>query len=89
MTALAQQTAFDRIVVDDIEQEAAMPKPMVAAGLVAGDLTGLVNGDVAGRGAEPERTAFVSRGIGLGDLAVAALVYQRACQASLGSLMEE
>jgi ornithine cyclodeaminase/alanine dehydrogenase len=82
-------TAFDRIVVDDLEQEAAMPKPMVAPGLVAGDLTGLVNGDMAGRGAEHERTAFVSRGIGLADLALASLVYQRACQVSLGVMLEK
>jgi ornithine cyclodeaminase/alanine dehydrogenase len=82
-------TAFDRIIVDDLEQEAAMPKPMVAPELVAGDLTGLVNGDIAGRCANDERTAFVSRGIGLGDLALAALAYQRACRASVGVALEE
>ena len=81
--------AFDRIVIDDLEQESAMQKPMVASELVTGDLTGLVNDDIAGRCAEDERTAFVSRGIGLGDLALAALAYQHACRMSKGIVLEE
>src|SRR4029079_8845610 len=40
---------FDRIIVDDLDQEAKMSKPMVKADLVAGDLVGLVLGDVSGR----------------------------------------
>ena len=71
-------SAFSRIVIDDAEQEAAMPEPMVAADLVAGDLTGLIDGRIPKRGADDETTAFVSRGMGLGDLALAALAYQRA-----------
>jgi ornithine cyclodeaminase/alanine dehydrogenase-like protein (mu-crystallin family) len=81
--------ALDRIVIDDSEQEAAMPKPMVAPGLAAGDLCGLVSGAVAGRASDAERTAFVSRGIGLADLALAALAYQRALTLSRGVLLEE
>lgn len=77
--------AFDRIVIDDLEQEAQMPKPLVARELVTGDLTGLVNGDIAGRGSDDERTAFVFRGLALGDLALAALAYQRARQSGVGS----
>lgn len=80
--------ALDRIVIDDGEQEAAMPKPMVAPALVAGDLCGLVSGAVAGRSSDAERTAFVSRGIGLADLALAALAYQRALTLSRGALLE-
>jgi ornithine cyclodeaminase/alanine dehydrogenase-like protein (mu-crystallin family) len=80
--------AFDRIVIDDMEQESVMPAPMVAPELVAGDLTGLVHGEVAGRRSNEERTAFVSRGIGLGDLALASLAYQRATQGSRGILLE-
>ena len=79
---------LDRIVIDDSEQEAAMPKPMVAPGLAAGDLCGLVSGAVAGRSSDAQRTAFVSRGIGLGDLALAALAYQRALTLSRGVLLE-
>ena len=81
-------SAFDRIVIDDLEQEAQMPKPLVDPALVAGDLTGLVNGDVAGRRSEEEKTAFVFRGLALGDLAVAALAYQRARQSGKGSQID-
>lgn len=69
---------FDRIIVDDLEQERKMPKPMVDPAMVAGDLTGLVCGDVSGREGAGEATAFVFRGIAVGDLAVAALAYERA-----------
>lgn len=72
---------FDRIVVDDLEQETKMPKPVVDPALVAGDLTGLVCGDFEGRRSPAETTAFVFRGIAVGDLAVAALAYQRALAA--------
>ncbi len=40
---------FDRIVIDDLAQEAQMSKPMIKPELVAGDLTGLVCGDLPGR----------------------------------------
>nr|MBA3757127.1 ornithine cyclodeaminase family protein [Nitrosomonas sp.] len=80
--------ALDRIIVDDLEQEASMPKPLVDPALVLGDLTGLVTGKVAGRYADGERTAFVFRGLALGDLAIAGLAYQRACECSQGTLME-
>jgi ornithine cyclodeaminase/alanine dehydrogenase len=71
-------TAFDRIVIDDCAQEAVMAKPMIAMDIVSGDLAGLVRGDVAVRRNAKERTAFVFRGIAFGDLAAAALAYQRA-----------
>ena len=70
--------AFQRIVIDDLEQEAKMSKPMVAPALVAGDLSGLVCGDIAGRENAQELTAFVFRGLAVGDLALAALAYHRA-----------
>lgn len=69
---------FDRIVVDDLEQERNMATPMVDPTLVVGDLTGLVCGDFAGRQGPGETTAFVFRGLAVGDLAVAALAYGRA-----------
>lgn len=72
--------AFNQIVIDDLEQETQMPKPLVDLALVAGDLTGLVNGEITGRRAAAEKTAFIFRGLALGDLAVAALAYQRALQ---------
>ncbi|HYN00386.1 MAG TPA: ornithine cyclodeaminase family protein [Aestuariivirgaceae bacterium] len=69
---------FERILVDDLEQEKKMSKPMVAPELVKGDLTQLVCGDLPGRTSPKERTAFAFRGLAVGDLAVAGLVYQRA-----------
>ncbi|MEZ5830163.1 MAG: ornithine cyclodeaminase family protein [Dongiaceae bacterium] len=71
-------SAFQRIVIDDQAQESKMSKPMVALPLVAGDLSGLVCGDITGREGADERTAFVFRGLAIGDLALAALAYQRA-----------
>ena len=68
--------AFDRIIIDDLEQESKMDKPLVALSLVTGDLTGLVTGAADGRLAPAEKTAFVFRGFALGDLALAALAFQ-------------
>jgi ornithine cyclodeaminase/alanine dehydrogenase-like protein (mu-crystallin family) len=70
--------AFDRIIIDDLAQEAAMSKPMIDPKLVAGDLTGLVCGDIAGRQNGSDRTSFAFRGMAVGDLAVAGLAYLRA-----------
>ena len=70
--------AFQRIVIDDLDQEAKMSKPMVPPALVVGDLSGLVSGEIAGRAGAEERTAFVFRGLAVGDLALAALAYSRA-----------
>jgi len=77
-------SVFNRIVIDDLQQEAQMPKPLVDPALVAGDLTGLVNGDIIGRRSDDEKTAFVFRGLALGDLALAVLAYQRARQLGKG-----
>jgi ornithine cyclodeaminase/alanine dehydrogenase len=77
-------SSFDRIIIDDLEQEAKMSKPMVKSELVAGDLTGLVCGDVPGRQSVSERTTFAFRGLAVGDLAVAGHAYMRA--KSIGAL---
>ena len=77
--------AFDRIVIDDLEQEAAAHFRMLDPALIGGDLRGLVAGDTPGRKSDRERHAFVFRGLGLGDLALAALAYRKARAASLGS----
>lgn len=82
-------SAFDRIIIDDLEQEASMSKPLVDSALVSGDLTGLVNGEITGRHAKDERTVFVFRGLALGDLAVAGLAYQRACELLQGTLIDK
>lgn len=80
--------AFDRIIIDDLEQESAMPSPMVDPGLVAGDLAGLISGDVAARDSDSDRTAFVFRAVAMGDLALAALGYAKARAGAKGVSIE-
>ncbi len=70
--------AFDSIIIDDREQEASMDKPMVDPALVRGDLTDLVTGSVAAGFSGEKRTAFVFRGMAIGDFALAALAYAKA-----------
>lgn len=70
--------ALDRIVIDDIAQETAMKKKMVPPDLVTTDLNGLVGGALPDGFVPQSRTAFVFRGIAIGDFAIAALAYQRA-----------
>ena len=76
---------FDRIVVDDLEQEAAMPTPLVEPSIVRGDLNGLLKGEFEGRENHNERTAFVFRAVPLGDLALASLVYDAAIKQGTAS----
>lgn len=71
-------TAFDRIVIDDVEQEASMSNKLAPPELIAGDLSSLVLGKTPGRTNAAERTAFMFRGHALGDLALSALAYQKA-----------
>jgi ornithine cyclodeaminase/alanine dehydrogenase-like protein (mu-crystallin family) len=75
---------FDRIVIDDLDQESAMSEPIFKPELISGDLIALVCGDLAGRQRVSDRTTFAFRGIAVGDLAIAGLVYQRA--KALGAL---
>ncbi len=79
---------LDRIVIDDLELEAAMARPMLAPELVGGDLAGLVTGSLPARRSDTARIAFVSRGLALADLALAALAYERAREASAGVCLE-
>jgi ornithine cyclodeaminase/alanine dehydrogenase len=71
-------TAFDSIVIDDVEQEASMSNKLTSPELIAGDLSSLVLGKTPGRSSATQRTAFIFRGHSLGDLALAALAYQKA-----------
>ena len=80
-------SGFDRIVIDDVAQEAAMPNKLVRHAHVNGDLSGLVLGDIEGRAGKDERTAFIFRGHALGDLALAALAYRKARASSQGTLI--
>ncbi|MFW2544129.1 ornithine cyclodeaminase family protein [Primorskyibacter sp. 2E107] len=61
--------AFGTVVVDDREQEAGMPEPMVAAERIAADLTEMLDQGVT---LAPGPRAFMFRGIAVGDYALAA-----------------
>jgi len=69
--------SLDRVVIDDVEQEAALPNKLCDPSVVTGDLSGLVLGKISGRTSTDERTAFVFRGHALGDLALSALAMTR------------
>ncbi len=71
------KTAFDRIFVDDLAQESKMTRPMVDLTQVTGDLLDLADPEFIGRRTNEEKSAFFFRGIGLGDLAIAALAFEK------------
>lgn len=75
---------FDRIVIEDAEQEATMAEPMIPRALIGDDLQDLVTGRVPGRRSDDERIAFIFRGLAIGDLALAILVYERARSTGAG-----
>ncbi len=77
-------TAFDAIVVDDLDQERQMASPMVDLSLVERDLKSLVQQSPGSDG----RRAFVFRGVAVGDLALAGLCYERALAGGLGQTLE-
>ena len=70
--------AFGTVIVDDLEQEAAMPDPVVAPERMSGDLAGLISGKVTA-GAGPR--AFMFRGLGAGDYALAVHLWGK-CQST-------
>ena len=76
--------AFHTIIIDDRDQEAAMAKPMVEPTLVRGDLSDLLSGGIEAGFSPDRRSAFVFRGIAIGDLALASLAYSRAVEAGKG-----
>lgn len=69
---------LDRLVIDDLDQEAALPNKLAPPEAVTGDLAGLVLGRIEGRRSDEERTAFVFRGHALGDLALSGLACRKA-----------
>ena len=67
---------FGRILVDDIAQEAASERKLAPPELVAGDLRALIR-DTGPSGPDQDKsTAFIFRGIAIGDFAVSALVWR-------------
>ena len=76
-------SAFDRVAVDDLRRHAA--SPIVTTVPVGADLHSLI--------AEPRRTdctartAFMFRGVGLGDLAAASICLERARDRGVGVML--
>lgn len=70
--------AFNAVYVDDLAQEEASEKKMAPPQIVRGDLKGLVAGAAPAAFDPARRTAFIFRGLALGDFAVAALALERA-----------
>ena len=68
--------ALDSVVIDDVEQETALPNKLCNPSVVNGDLAGLVLGEFPGRSSVTERSAFLFRGHALGDLALSVLALQ-------------
>lgn len=77
--------AFDNIVIDDIEQERESAKKMVSPELVTGDLRWLVTSANRGVPQQGSRSAFVFRGLAVGDFAIACLAHDRAVEQGLGT----
>lgn len=75
---------LDYIVIDDREQEAVMETPLINPHWITGDLTELVCDVIKGRSTDEQKTAFIFRGLALGDLALSALAYQTAQLQQIG-----
>ena len=86
---------FDKVLVDDWRQCAqddgfGALRPHVRAGLLSaetlyGELAEVVAGTKAGRESDEERIVFWHRGLATTDVAVAALAYEQAVEAGLGT----
>ena len=71
-------SALGTVLIDDHAQEAAIGKSMTGAATVSGDLAELITGQIGSRHDPARPSAFIFRGLAIGDFALAALAYQRA-----------
>lgn len=69
--------AFDRLIIDDVAQEAAQKDKLAPEELVTGDIDMLLHDAIPGRSAVGEKIAFIYRGYALADFALACLAYAR------------
>ena len=83
----AGMAAFDSIIIDSVAQEQASAKKMVDPTLVAGDLLGLVTGEARATFDAEKRSAFIFRGLAIGDFAVACLAHERALATGRGNVV--
>ena len=72
--------AFGRIVIDNRQQEAAMPKKLVDPALITADLLDVVSGKMPMAHERSAPSAFMFRGIAVGDFAIAALAWEKSQQ---------
>ena len=79
--------ALDRAYIDDHAQEAASPKPMIAPKLIKGDMAQVLAGDVKASFDSTRSSAFLFRGMAIGDYAAAALAYQRSIEQGVGTVL--
>ncbi|SLN34119.1 L-lysine cyclodeaminase [Roseovarius albus] len=68
---------LDRVVIDDLAQEAALPNKLCDPELIHADLSQLILSQNDSTTASSDRTAFIFRGHALGDLALAVLALER------------
>lgn len=69
---------FDILAIDDLKQERTLPNKVANTDDISGDIFDLVMGRIDKRTTDQERTAFVFRGLALGDLALTSLVIKKA-----------
>jgi len=70
--------ALGHIIIDDLAQERAMGGAMVPLESVTGDLQGLIAGKVEASHRPDSTSAFIFRGMAIGDFALTALAMDRA-----------
>lgn len=79
-------TALDCVVTDDLAQavteKLTYPKPY------DGEVADLVSGKVKGRKSDSDRTALMFGGVGLADVAVGGVVYERAKAKGIGRVLK-
>ena len=79
--------AFETVIIDDLGQEKASENKMIKPELITTDLSGLLAGNGA-TGYQPDKpSAFVFRGIAIGDFAVASLAYLKARAVGNGDMI--
>ena len=71
-------SGFDILAIDDLEQEKSLPNKLAHERDIKGDIFDLVMGRIDPQTSDQQRTAFVFRGLALGDLALTALVIKKA-----------
>ena len=82
------QQAFETLYIDDYAQEAASPKKMVAPDLISGDLKELIAGNSPSGFDPAKRSAFVFRGLAIGDFAMAVRAFEQAETQGVGTVIE-